>query len=602
MKNRLFLFCFVGLFGANMLFAQESENKMRKNGRVTNYYKGTKNKASSGMYKKSKREGEWMVWYASGKIKAIEQYVNDTLDGAYISYLESGDTLISCAFMHGKLEGKFLRFMEPNALAACYQYKNGEQEGPQYTYTSGRIARYELIQNGQVAERVKYSSNGKISATEYYQDKKKTGTWIEYGRTMSDTFPRLVTQYQNDKRHGYTRRYRKGILVEEIYYAEDKYDGPRREWTDEGVMRSEIYYKNDRKDGVARYYFDGKLSSEGAFRQEQPIGQHHFYANAMMPMEKIYYYNDSVKAMATMYTGRINSEKQTFVKNKHHFEYVPDSIITFYANGKIFSRQFLLPSAKQDPKRLPYWDQSYTEYSEQGKVILTGTISSYGYSGDWNGYYLNGKKRSVTKYGDYSYQPAVFTAYYPNGKVKMTCMVSGKKVHTLPSVFDAKGIDMESNTPACNAIVREETKGRFEYNPEWFIADAEAVSVDYEIVDSEPPPPPVERKEDEVFTFVEVSPSFVGGEEAMREYMKKNMHYPQQEQEMYKQGTVYLRFTVEKNGSITDIQVVKEVPGAPGLTKEAIRLISGMPNWNPGQMNGRTVRTVLTIPIRFQLN
>jgi TonB family protein len=596
---RYLLFILLLVITGHSLSAQESENKMRKNGRATNKYKGTKLKASSGMYKNAKREGQWVYWYENGNVKAIENYVHDTLEGAYMSYTRKGDTLICCSFLHGRINGSLVRYSDTGILTARNHYKSGELEGAQYFYTEGRLSKYELFRDRQIIEVITYSSTGRISSTAYYQDSKKTGTWIEYGRTKSDTFPRLITQYQNDKRHGYTRRYRKGILIEEVYYAENRYDGPKREWTDEGVMRTEVFYKNDRKDGVARFYFNGKLSSEGNFRDGQPVGPHHFYANEMTPMEKIYYYNDSVKAFTTFYTGRINSERQTFVKNGHHFDYVPDSIITFYANGKVFSRQFILPPAKQDPKRLPYWDQSYTEYSEQGKVILTGTISSYGYSGNWNGYYSSGKKRSVTKYGVDSYPHPLFTAYYPSGKVKMDCKVYDRKVRNMPHVFDEKGVELEFNTPAYNAIVLEETKGHYDYNAELFITDQVAVSLDYDFVEA---PQPVEAEREDIFTVVEKMPEFPGGEQAMRAYLQQNMKYPTLEKESDKQGTVYLAFVISNTGEVRDVRVLKEVAGAPGLTKEAIRIVSAMPNWTPGQQNGRNVNVNMTIPIRFVLD
>ncbi|MGL4596137.1 MAG: energy transducer TonB, partial [Bacteroidia bacterium] len=123
---------------------------------------------------------------------------------------------------------------------------------------------------------------------------------------------------------------------------------------------------------------------------------------------------------------------------------------------------------------------------------------------------------------------------------------------------------------------------------------------DFEVRE-EPPQPPIEEREDEVFTFVEVMPSFVGGEEAMIAYIRSNIHYPEFEKESGKQGLVFISFIVEKDGSISTVQARKEVPDAPGLTKEAIRLVSSMPNWTPGKINGRIVRTTMNLPIRFVL-
>jgi len=94
---------------------------------------------------------------------------------------------------------------------------------------------------------------------------------------------------------------------------------------------------------------------------------------------------------------------------------------------------------------------------------------------------------------------------------------------------------------------------------------------------------------------------FPGGQDSLNSYLRRNIKYPQVEKEEGKQGTVYISFVVRKDGSITDVKVMKEVPGAPGFTKEATRVIKAMPTWKPGKMNGRAVNTQMTIPIRFVL-
>jgi protein TonB len=104
-----------------------------------------------------------------------------------------------------------------------------------------------------------------------------------------------------------------------------------------------------------------------------------------------------------------------------------------------------------------------------------------------------------------------------------------------------------------------------------------------------------------VFQFASQMPEMPGGEAAFYAYLQKNIKYPQFEKEANKVGTVFVQFTVEKDGSITDVKAVKEVAGAPGFTKEAVRVISQMPHWNPGQMNGRTVRVSMTQPVKFVL-
>ena len=64
-------------------------------------------------------------------------------------------------------------------------------------------------------------------------------------------------------------------------------------------------------------------------------------------------------------------------------------------------------------------------------------------------------------------------------------------------------------------------------------------------------------------------------------------------------GTVYVKFVIEKDGSITGIKVLRGVPGGPGLDKEAIRIISTMPKWLPGKQDGNIVRVQYNMGVKF---
>ena len=110
----------------------------------------------------------------------------------------------------------------------------------------------------------------------------------------------------------------------------------------------------------------------------------------------------------------------------------------------------------------------------------------------------------------------------------------------------------------------------------------------------------VEQVVEEIFTFAEVMPDF-SGKDGFQAYLKKNVRYPFAEKDQGKQGTVYISFVVEKDGTIANVKAAKEVAGAPGFTKEAIRVISLMPKWTPGMMNGHPVRIEITQPVRFTL-
>lgn len=99
----------------------------------------------------------------------------------------------------------------------------------------------------------------------------------------------------------------------------------------------------------------------------------------------------------------------------------------------------------------------------------------------------------------------------------------------------------------------------------------------------------------------EEMPHFPGGQDLFYKYLNDSLRYPQIEKQMEKQGTVYVTFTVEADGSITNVKMAKEIMGCPGFSKEAIRVISGMPKWSPGKKDGVAVRTTMTMPVKFVL-
>lgn len=98
---------------------------------------------------------------------------------------------------------------------------------------------------------------------------------------------------------------------------------------------------------------------------------------------------------------------------------------------------------------------------------------------------------------------------------------------------------------------------------------------------------------------VEQMPSFPGGDKKLMEYLSENIRYPKELAETCIQGRVIVSFLVEKDGSISDVKVLKSLD--PLLDKEALRVVSGMPKWIPGRQNGVAVRVRYIIPVNFRL-
>jgi len=115
------------------------------------------------------------------------------------------------------------------------------------------------------------------------------------------------------------------------------------------------------------------------------------------------------------------------------------------------------------------------------------------------------------------------------------------------------------------------------------------------IVQQEPP----KVEENKVFEVVEQMPTFPGGDAALMKYLRDNIHYPTVAAENGVQGRVVVGFIVEKDGSVTDVNILKSVD--PSLDKEAMRVVKSMPRWIPGKQNGSSVRVKYQVPVTFRL-
>ncbi len=127
-----------------------------------------------------------------------------------------------------------------------------------------------------------------------------------------------------------------------------------------------------------------------------------------------------------------------------------------------------------------------------------------------------------------------------------------------------------------------------------------------------PPPPPPKEEEEEIFKVVEDQPAFPGcenvsdkaekkkcAETKMLQFIYSNIKYPPIARENGVEGTVYVKFVVEKDGSISAPEIVRDI-GA-GCGDEALRVVKMMPKWEPGKQRGRAVRVQFNLPVKYKL-
>ena len=130
------------------------------------------------------------------------------------------------------------------------------------------------------------------------------------------------------------------------------------------------------------------------------------------------------------------------------------------------------------------------------------------------------------------------------------------------------------------------------------VEDDTNIDDDLEILDAE------DQSENQVIEnvadFGEYGEENTGESEILSKWIAKNVKYPVLAMENGIQGKVFIQFVIERDGSITDVKVVRGVDAS--LDKEAVRVVQSMPKWKPGKQRGKPVRVAYTLPINFQLS
>ena len=108
-----------------------------------------------------------------------------------------------------------------------------------------------------------------------------------------------------------------------------------------------------------------------------------------------------------------------------------------------------------------------------------------------------------------------------------------------------------------------------------------------------------ESVDEPTFITVEQMPEFPGGQEGLVNYLVENLNYPEKAKAKKITGKVYVSFVVEKDGSISNVKVLRDI--GYGCGEEAVRVVKAMPRWKPGMQRGKNVRVQYTLPLNFQL-
>lgn len=136
----------------------------------------------------------------------------------------------------------------------------------------------------------------------------------------------------------------------------------------------------------------------------------------------------------------------------------------------------------------------------------------------------------------------------------------------------------------------------------YILASLLLASVDAVSQTNEEPKVEAPKQYNENIQTLDEPADYPGGRAAMMKYLATHVVYPQYAIENELEGKCWLKFVVGTDGSLSDIQVLRGVPGCPECDKEAIRVVKGMPKWNPGKIKGKPVKSYYNLPVIFKLN
>jgi TonB family protein len=567
---RALSFLIVFTFLAIPLFGQ-----MKKRGKVTTYHTNGKNE-SAGKVKNYKKQGLWKYWSETGVLTKTITWKDDVQNGLYTEYYADGKKSVEGNYVSGAKDGTWYSWYSDGKVMSKLNYKYAKCDDAecydgvqQYWYENGQLREQTKYVNFRLVYREKWYANGKRRLIENYKDGLPDGTWRKYPEPSEskDTLPASIDNYVKGKREGVHLGYAYGRLSEEYYYKDDKLEGTYKKWDQNSQLGVSENYVGGKLDGLCRYFNYGKCIREVTYEKGRINGE-----------EKEYDGRGELYRISWYKKGTI------------------DSSYNYHKNGKIsISRTY-----KYYPGFVKTEEFSeYTEWDSSGVLLLRGTYHFEMKDKEWTTYYANGKVKSITPYSAGKIK-GVYKKWHANGKKMIEMECDGLYVVTSPKVWDEKGKALKEGTKAYNEIVDSSKPGEIYNDPKRYKNNRRDESPHFEDI-GDLPRIVIEEDENEILFFAEVMPEFPGGAGALTKFVQDNINYPPIAKEQRKTGTVYMSYVVEKDGSVTNITLMKPVAGAPEFTKEATRVISLFPKHTPGLMNGKPVRVRMVIPVKFIL-
>lgn len=563
MKLRLFFICLLSALFVLPISAQDLKKK-----RGTVKLRDTEGRIyAKGKARNYKKHGIWKTYNTDGKVVEIQTWNEGVKQGQYVLYYESGAVQDSGGYQNDLKQGLWITRNSNGGLAMQREYNQGKLNGKYSAfYADGKQREVSYINNDVVLSTRKWKADGRLDVVEYYCAGQRCGKWTEYPEDCiqkeGDTTHVITREYNEGKLNGMVTETRNGVVISTAEYADDMLNGKLQRWNPQGVIQFECNYINDQPHGAQKEYKSGTLISTVIYQRGIKQGRSSEYD----------------------LTGRV-------IEDRWYNGGLLDSAAVYHPNGK--RSGFAKYSLFEGQQKIEVSGQHF-EYDTDGKTILTGYSVDHRKSGVWTSYYPNGKVNSTTTYVN-GIPQGLYTRYYTNGKKMVQYNILPSGLNTPPDVWDEKGKVLSFGDPRYQELY-ESSRPIESFNngkPEELGLTREDQMKESSRKRSE--------EDNTVYEVVDVMPQFPGGEDAKLNFLAKTIVYPQHAKENGEQGTIYVKYIVEKDGKVSEVSPLDGRFSSLVLAMEAVRVVRLFPAHTPGMLNGVPVRTKIVIPVKFVL-
>lgn len=575
--------------------------------------------ASEGFLLNKKKSGKWKYYDRSGKLTHYITWKNDLRHGWELYYLPDMDTLRLVYNRNDVPDSTYKEWDIDGRLITSGFYKNGKRDstwnfwkaipstGQTFFWTVPTFTVSVFPAKGEKNKPApKYVDPGRLVKTATYKNDELDGPYAEYDVVTAQQL--ISGTYKAGKKNGaFIEQSKDRQSYKEYTYRNDTLVKEAELWNATGNQRKKEYeVLNGVKNGSYREWYDYSAVEKltGSYRNGLREGVFTEFTSGGKKKLSYTYVAGVLQGERCDYDAKGNIETRAYLKNSMY-----DSTFTeYYETGE---------KAWEGSCRNGLFEGGFTAFYKSGIIKEKGFYSNdvregtvYGFTTDGRKHYSAGYKNGMLH--------GLYLEYHENGNVFISQQFLNDTFAGTPTFFNEKGKPIVYITQGANSseplrvdepievVIRQSVVQRY-YGGGY---NATPVTVKPDL------PALLRKRANEVLEmnrqratvlpgeeWIEVSEraEFPGGMESFRQYVQKNVMYPQVDREMGIQGSLYMKFTIDKTGALTAIELLKALPGSTYTAKEAERVLKNSPKWKPAKKNGRAVDDEFTIRFKFVL-